>query len=488
MHWEDLNDDAPPTYSSSNSNEIVRNNISKYLSRTHISPYENDISQYLNYGEETPHYLNHYENSCQERSYNDSYNDTYNDIEAWNDLFGENGRIINRDRDRDNEQSNTADALIERSLLLNLTSITMNKTKFKKLSVPKSVKKLEKLKSLEISNSNIDEITYFPPNLEELKVTNCLLSLFEASNAPPTLTILSLENNLVELFLDGTFLSNLTEINLSSNKLKHIPILPESVEKLMLNSNEIEKIENLESLQNLKHINLGGNSIKVFENIPFTVEHINLNKNKIEFVDFTGFIQLKEFRAHSNEILFILSEFPENITYIDLSQNNVMIIPKIGKFIKYLDLSYNKLKKMPELESIKNLETFDITSNDDIELTDDTIRKLIEIKSNVHLCFFDQFKVEETVIEQERNSSDTSDSEDEYRQIIISSEDDNHNDITVEEIKQIQQLNEMEIINSIESNTIESNIVQENSVVEEKEVIKIKSKRININLKRSYDL
>ena len=490
MHWEDLNDDTPPSYSPDNN--IIRNNIARYK-----SVYENNTN--------SPHYYNHYENNFNQSS--------YDDMDAWSDLFDERRNMLrHRERNNDDEQDNTADALIERAYTLGLPSLTMKNTKFKKLSVPKNITKLEKLTSLEISNSNIDEITNFPPNLEELKVINCLISLFEASNAPSGLKTLSLENNIIELFLDGMFLTNLTEINLSSNKLKHIPILPELVEKVILNSNEIEKIENLENLSKLKYINLAGNEIKVFENIPFTVEHINLNKNKIEFIDFTGYVNLKEVRAHSNEIEIILSEFPENITYIDLSQNNLMMIPKVGEFIKYLDLSYNKLRKMPELVSIKNLETFDVTSNDLMELTDETIRKLIEIKSTVQLCFFDQFKIEETVIEQERDgleSSETSDSEDEYKQILlISEEDDNNdnnkdsNDIMIDRIL-LDEINANNTNASVNDNNINTNntnntnleinkIEEENKQDEDnkdiKEVIKIKSKRIAINLTRSYDL
>ena len=165
MNWEDLNEDS-----------------------------YNDYNDYINYDE--------YVNVNLNLNNNLNSDNRGEDIDLWNDLF---------------EANNTPEAMIEKASLHEFTSLTMDKIKFKKVSLPKSIKKLNKLKSLEISNSNLEEIRKFPPNLEHLKVTNCMVSLFEANNAPISLTTLSFENNILELFLDGTFLLNLTEINLSSN-------------------------------------------------------------------------------------------------------------------------------------------------------------------------------------------------------------------------------------------------------------------------------
>jgi hypothetical protein len=302
------------------------------------------------------------------------------------------------------EQNNNIITIIEEAYRLNLDEIIGNEIEFKKGRFPKIIRKLNDLKKIEISDSNIEEIKYYPPNIEELTLENCLLTIFESIEAPQTLRKISFENNFIQLFIDGNYLINLTELNLSSNKLELVPILPESIKKLDLNSNSIKKIENIENLTNLIYIDIGKNLISELSGIPKNVQFLNISKNKFTSLNLSEFKDLKEIKANFNEIEKIDGKLNENIIHIDFSQNNLEKCPIIPRNIKYLDLSFNKLKYCPILSSIENLENleiFDICSNDDLILTEEVVKFLIRLKSNINMCMFDQFQIDEEIIDGE---------------------------------------------------------------------------------------
>lgn len=486
--------------------------MSKLTKIEEIETYDEDFVKYEEYNLND---LNDLNNDIPQ-SYNYSHfspnNDHQNDLDSWSQLFGESNRENNRESNGYNNGyggNNTRDeiraySMIQTAFECDSESLILNKAEFKNNVVSKKITKLEKLKLLQINDCNLEEISYFPPNVETLKVTDCVLKIFDTSHAPQSIKILSLENNLIELFLDGNILINLVELNLSSNKLEHIPILPSSIIKLNLSNNNIEKIDNLNELTNLKQINLGGNSIETFENIPFTVELINIAKNNIEFLDLTLYTELIQLKVHSNELQMV-ENLPETLEYIDFSQNNLNYCPKIGSRIKYLDLSYNKLQQFPEIVSTQNLETFDITSNDDLELTNDVITKMIDLKSNVKMCFFDQFQVDENVVNDENvemNYSDDSDSSssssdswgcDEDLIKEINSNTDNYENIKnfIEDKDDSVDSVDSKPVDRSDVNTVQETVQDTVQEIIEETTVKVTnnhSKRIEINIKRIYTL
>ncbi len=463
-----------------------------------IETYDED---FVNYDKEYRPYEQYEENEQNEQSEQYSLNDDYptfknynnynnyqNELDNWSQLFGENKNL---------REDLRASNMIQTAFECDSESLVLNKAEFKNNTVSKKITKLEKLKLLEINDCNLEEISYFPPNVENLKVTDCVLKIFDTTNAPDTIKSLSLENNLIEFFLDGNLLKNLTDLNLSSNKLEHIPILPVSIITLKLTNNNIEKIDNLNELINLKLINLAGNFIQTFENIPFTVEYINIAKNSIEFLDLTLYTELKQIKAHSNELQMV-ENLPETLECIDFSQNNLTYSPKIGSKVKYLDLSYNKLQKFPEIVSTDNLETFDITSNDDMELTNEVITQMIKLKSDVKMCIFDQFQVDENVVMVNSDNSDSSSSDgdswgcdEDLLKEISAKNNDNYSSITYFEDK-----DKVDSVDSVDSNNYKPIVLTADKTADKTadeiiEEIKVKnnySKRIEINIKRIYTL
>ncbi len=486
---------------------------------TEIDTFEDDFTYNLN-DDTPPLYYNRFNRKYNEAQYNEAqyneaqYNEAQN-MKEWDNLFDLNNN--------QNKEERNASQLIKIAIECGTNYLLLNKVNFKNNCGSSSITKLEKVKTFEIKDSNLEEISYFPPNAEKIRVENCVLKMFDTTTVPDTVRFLSLENNLIELFLDNNNLVNLTELNLSSNKLEFIPTIPFSVIKLNLSNNYIKNIDNLSENINLKYINLNGNSIQLFENIPETIEVINIAKNDIEFLDLSMFSKLKEIRAHSNELQFV-ENLPETLEYIDFSQNNLNFCPQIGEKIKYLDLSYNKLKTFPVLIKTDNLETFDINSNDDLELTNEVITQMIELKSTVKMCFFDQFQIDQTTyIENDSdNASDSSsskcswgcdedlmklnmynsiDSNDDSDEIDINDENIGVENVDNSEVVELAELAELaEIVNqnnNIPINTTQDIVIDvvehkdldntvDNVVIEQ--VIDKTCKRIEVNIKRIYTL
>jgi len=254
---------------------------------------------------------------------------------------------------------NNSSDIIKAASISNDTELIMENTIFNSNYLSKKVKKLSSVEKLIILKSELEEVTFFPPNLKVLKIINCTLSNIEMESAPISLTKISLENNLLEFFIIGCNLINLVELDLSYNKLSEIPFITPSLKILNLEGNDIENINcNLKD-SSLEDLNLGMNSIETFENVPTTIINLNISNNKFNNLDLSNLINLKKINASYNEINYILNAIPESVTTIDLSYNNLKSLPQFLSYdnIEYIDVQSNSNLKKSELELFKNLKT-----------------------------------------------------------------------------------------------------------------------------------
>jgi Leucine-rich repeat (LRR) protein len=283
----------------------------------------------------------------------------------------------------DSDETNSAFGLIKKAFNNDASLLNLNDVNFKSNCMTKKIQKLLKLKSLKINESEIDEIKYFPPNLEEINISNCTLIHFDTSSAPKSLIKISLENNLLEFFADGNIFLNLVELNLSYNKLTNIPLIPPNLKKLNIERNELEKIENLLESQ-LEYLNISGNDIQTLEGLPPTLKKLEIDKNSITILDISNLFKLEYLNANSNDIVTINNNFPETLIHIELNHNQLESIPDINSNIVTLELSNNRLKFLPKIKTIDYIKNFDFSFNENIKITNEEKVELEKIKLNTN--------------------------------------------------------------------------------------------------------
>lgn len=281
----------------------------------------------------------------------------------------------------DSDETNSALDLIKKAFNNNAPLLNLNDVYFKSNCMTKKIQKLTELKSLKIDESEIEEIKYFPPNLEEIIISNCTLMHFDTSSAPKSLIKISLENNLLEFFADGNLFLNLVELNLSYNKLTNIPLIPPNLKKLNIERNELEKIENLLDSQ-LEYLNISGNDIQTLEGLPSTLKKLEIDKNSITILDISNLIQLEYLNASSNDIVTINNNFPESLIHIKLDHNQLESLPDINSNIVTLEISDNQLKSLPKIKTFDYITKLNISFNENIKITNEEEIQLEKIKLN----------------------------------------------------------------------------------------------------------
>ena len=182
----------------------------------------------------------------------------------------------------------------------------------------------KKLIKLNIS-VNCLETFDFPPNIIKLDIsTNAIKELGEM---PETLLKINCEDNLLEEI--KYINNNLQYINISDNKFNELPNFTESIETIIAKNNTIEDLWYIP--ENVIVLNLENNRIKSF--YDYTVEF----PNSIKVINFNDNM-LSEFEI----------EIPEGIEEIYLKSNRLEKLPNIPKSVKILDISDNCLNIIPK--------------------------------------------------------------------------------------------------------------------------------------------
>jgi hypothetical protein len=127
---------------------------------------------------------------------------------------------------------------------------------------------------------------------------------------------------------------NLTEcrslqtLDLSCNKLKELPELPETLEELIVNDNLIKRLEN--DLPNLKRLNINNNAVMSI-NYSNSLESIHMKNNPIEYIPLLG-----------------------HLYFLDISTTKITKIHKYPQ-LKILDCSYTNISTIPCLDRLEQL-------------------------------------------------------------------------------------------------------------------------------------
>lgn len=201
------------------------------------------------------------------------------------------------------------------------------------------------IEKLQILNINANQITSLPSGIS----TSSLTSLYISENQIKTLP--ELPSNLMTIYAVGCGFEELPKELLNLPRLTHIDF----------SNNKISKIEKLPSC---RHIGLSCNNIKDVPEIPDQVSFIDLSHNQLKQFKITGeFIMLQELDVSHNKLLTIEHPALPLLTTFKCSHNPmtkyILDFTKLPA-LRMCDLTFTQIhmpQKIPD--SIKEFDTSD---------------------------------------------------------------------------------------------------------------------------------
>ena len=215
------------------------------------------------------------------------------------------------------------------------------------------------------------------------------LKVFYRQNATDfdnIINALELCQNLEQVTLQGLNIKNMKKISQLSDKLKH----------LNLYYNNIDKIEGLENKINLTTLNLGYNNVTTIEGLEslINLEELYLNNNHIK--DITPLSKNNSLRRlnlkgnteidgnknnYTGERLIALNKIGE---ILDKGGTINIDVDKLGLFTNYkiLDLSSQNLNTLESLEGLTQLTVLNLTANK-LTLEDDKSQEILKSMKNL---------------------------------------------------------------------------------------------------------
>lgn len=204
-------------------------------------------------------------------------------------------------------------------------------------------KQFNGLKCLIMCSSNIKTITYLPPTLSFLDISeNQILSLRDIY-LPEHIEILYASNNKINDIWWKSMPKYMVKLHLEGNEICKIHHIPPNVQFLELSSNYIKYIPKLG--KKLQTLCLNKNKIVNIRNISSSLRNLYLTENKIS----------------------VLLNLPEGLIALDISDNEITKIQNLPNSLEYLYISDNFLSKIENLP-IKLIE-LDVSGNDIIEIS-----------------------------------------------------------------------------------------------------------------------
>lgn len=155
---------------------------------------------------------------------------------------------------------------------------------------------------------------------------------------------------------------------------------PENIEFIFYFNKKTSFIPSLSKFTKLKIINLSFNKLKTLPDIPNTVENINIQCNEFLFIPSLP-LYLVSLNIHKNKINNIgYNVLPKTLIYFNCSNNLLVCLPEMSDNLQELICDNNLLTSLPKLSV--NLEILSFQNN--------KIGKINDLPKN--LIFFNSYE------------------------------------------------------------------------------------------------
>lgn len=158
------------------------------------------------------------------------------------------------------------------------------------------------------------------------------------------------------------------------------------LEYLSLENNFISDSDKYLLPTNLKELNLEDNLFQeiIPDNFPLNLINLSLRSNQLKKFDGAKFISLEFLNLSKNTLSNII--YPPNIKYLDISENKFKILPEFPIHLLEIDLSNNLLLEIPKIKS-ENLKKI-LFSENKISGLPDLPETLVEIHGDSNYIKF----------------------------------------------------------------------------------------------------
>lgn len=178
----------------------------------------------------------------------------------------------------------------------------------------------------------------------------------------------------------------LLKLDLSTNFLSEITILPKKLIDLDISNNQLSYLFIPDEYSNLRIVRASNNNITVINNLPVSIKALDISSNKLTELQpiFSSLVNLIKLDIDNNDDITELNNIPpsltklsascslitidnlENTNIVDLNASfcNISVITKLPKNIKKLNLGYSDIEQfMPESIIPDTLEDLDLHGN-----------------------------------------------------------------------------------------------------------------------------
>lgn len=249
-----------------------------------------------------------------------------------------------------------------------LTVLSARNMELEELPDLSRFKRLRRIQLEGHSLVHVPKTSFTADSLTHIIIDNSMLKTIQFPDNKAVKVVSMQRNQLVHIPRSIRKLKHLNSLNLENNQIKHIPRFikrMDSLKEFNLNHNELRL--NRRSIKRLAHIetvSLGGNKLnRLPKNIGklYGTKSLNLGKNGISSLpeSFKKLQKLEQIIFYENKF----TSFPEtvlelkNLKHIDFYRNRLTTLPEALGELRHLEqlfVSYNQLETLPQ--SLHNLE------------------------------------------------------------------------------------------------------------------------------------
>ncbi|KAH0785426.1 protein phosphatase 2C [Histomonas meleagridis] len=208
------------------------------------------------------------------------------------------------------------------------------------------------LNNLAYDFNYLHELKYGFPNLKRLSLVLTSIEIISEEISFPNLEFLNISKNRLKTLPNmSKFAPSLKVLDVSDNFLTEFPIVPLNIEDVNISSNKIKTLpENIITFVNLKVLDISHNEIEHIPKLPSSLTNFFFDFNPVESFDaspmpllstcFCGFCRLNSIPNLQNTSIKNYFFSYNEITEIEVDKLNHNLVS--------LDLSNNKIKKLPQ--------------------------------------------------------------------------------------------------------------------------------------------